>query len=474
MSAGLFSFPILTRLFSIGDYGILGLITTTILIGTAVAKFGLPDSVVRFYAEFKSSNQIKIFYSTLFFISLMVAIGAGLFFAFASQLMYKNLDRNFLNLSPLVSILIFTGCITTILSTYLRAEQRTKLYNFIAIIQRYGSLSIGIFFVLFFFKGLYGFYFGQVISGVGILLLLIYIFRSWLKINSRYISKKIIRDSVKFGFPLVWAELGYLVLNYVDRYLIQSYLGSIPLGLYTAGYNLSTYVTEMFMYSVNYAMGPIFMDILTNKGEEEAKVFFAKTFRYFILIMLPIVFGFLGVGRELIVVLASSKYIEAHAILPYVVIAQLIHACGNVLNLGLFVQRKTYIVTLIVIVSCLVNIGSNIILIPKFGIVGAAQATLISYSFYSVVVTYYAFREFRFDIPYSSVFLYLSIAISMYFLISVVSIGSHFGNLLLKTLVGAIFYSLLIFILDKDVRRNVLRTVAGSGIPKDKVKSSLR
>ncbi|WP_304511754.1 flippase [Desulfobacula sp.] len=461
MAAGFISFPILTRVFSVSDYGTLGLISTTLFIAIAITKFGFPSSIVRFYAEFKSKNQLTNFYSTLFLGSVAVSATVAAFFYLAMKLFFsKFLDSNIVSLLYLVSILIFTACTIDILTSFLRAEQRTRLYNLIQIIRRYGSLSLGIFLIFFFIKGLYGFYVGQVISGIVLLFFLIYFFRKKIKISSANFSPTIFKDSIKYGFPLVWAELGHLVLSYADRYLIQLYSGSISLGLYTAGYNLSTYATEVIIYPINYAMGPIYMKILVNKGEKETKEFFTKLFRFFLLIIFPVVFGFIAIRKDLLAFLASSKYMEAYTIIPYVVIGQAIYASSIILNSGLFIRKKTYLVTIIMMGACALNVGLNMMLIPRLGIIGAAQATLISYIFYTIVITYYAFKEFSFRTDYPRSLLYLTAATAMYLAISLVDVGSSLGNLVIKIPAGAVIYGILILVFDKEVRGAALGQLA--------------
>lgn len=260
-----------------GDYGILGLISTTIFIATAAAKFGLPNSIVRFYQDFKSQNNLVSFYSTMLFSSAGMAATMAILFGVVAHLIPARLiGVDSLGLLSLISVLIFIDCIMNILLSFLRAEQKTGLYNSIAVIIRYGSLGLSLFLVFFFIKGLFGFYVGQMISGIAMLLYLLYFFRNRMPMRAENFSPDILKTSIKFGLPLVWAELGHLVLNYVDRYLIQLFLGSISLGLYTAGYNLATYITEVIIYPINYAMTPIYMDILVNKGEEETRIFLPK------------------------------------------------------------------------------------------------------------------------------------------------------------------------------------------------------
>ena len=463
-AASFISFPILTRVFSVGDYGILSLITTTTLIVAAITKLGFPESIVRFYAEFKAKNQLASLHSTFFLSSLGIGGIIGFLCIIGARLMYNSLNENIIRLVPVVALLILTSCVAAILTSYLRAEQRTKLYNVIAVIQRYGSLCLGIFFVFFIVKGLYGFFIGQMIWGILSLILLLYVCRGWVKIGVAHFSIGIIKESMKFGFPLIWAELGHLMLNYVDRYLIQLYLGSVFVGLYTAGYNLASYATEMVMYPVNYAMTPIYLNILVNKGEEETKEFLGKTFRYFLLIMFAVVSGFLVIGKDLIIFLASEKYSEAAAVLAYVVIGQSIYACSIVLNNGLFIRKKTYLMTIIMAVACGLNVGLNVILIPRYGIVGAAQATLIANIFYTIIITYYAFKEFKFRIDYRSALLYLLSAGAMYLIIGGIDGGSPFKNLLAKIPAGALLYGGLIFILDRDVRGALLKMVRRSSL----------
>jgi O-antigen/teichoic acid export membrane protein len=276
------------------------------------------------------------------------------------------------------------------------------------------------------------------------------------KINLRGFSGGIFNESIKFGLPLVWAELGHLLLNYADRYMIQLYLGSVSLGLYTAGYNLATHVTEVIISPVAYAHTPIYMNILVNRGEKETKEFLTKVFTYFLLVMIPLVFGFMAIGKDLISVLASRKYEEVYTILGYVVVGQSIYACSLILNDGLLIRKKTYILRNVIIIACFVNVGINIILIPRYGILGAAQATLISNIFHTIVVTYYAFKEFRFRIEFSRIGLYLALSGLMYITIKNIRLGSDLLSLIGKIGVGITVYSFLVLLFDKEIKRKFI------------------
>jgi O-antigen/teichoic acid export membrane protein len=206
------------------------------------------------------------------------------------------------------------------------------------------------------------------------------------------------------------------------------------------------------MYPINYAMTPIYMNILVKKGEEETRKFFTSAFRYFLMIMVAVVFGFIAIGKDLISILASSKYLEAYSVLPYVVIGQSIYACSIILNNGLFIRKKTHVVMYVISVASLLNIGLNIILIPHFGILGAAQATLISNTFYTVVITYFAFKEFSFRIDYAHIILYLASSLVMFMVIRNIHLEGPFLSLIVRILVGAMIYSMFVLLFDGEIR----------------------
>lgn len=460
MVAGLISFPILTRIFSVSDYGVLGLITTTISIVVAVTKIGFPSAITRFYQEYKFKNKLNEYYSTIFYSAFIVALVVTVFFmVFFRFIPSRFIDGNYVAIFSLAAILILTKSVSDILTSFLRAEQKTKLYNLVLILRRYISLALGVFFVFFFFKGLYGFYVGQIVASVILLSILLFISREKIKIGIPYISLSGLKEFVKLGFPLIWAELGHLILSYADRYLIQLYLGSISLGLYTAGYNLTTHVTQAIIYPINYAMAPIYMDILVNKGELQTKRFLTKLFTYFMLIMLPCVFGFIAVSKNLIGFLASEKYADAYPIIPYVIVGQAVYACTIILNSGLFIGKKTHIMTWVMLITCLLNVGLNVIMIPVYGILGAAQATLISYIIYAILLTYCSMKEFSFSIEYKRLTLYICSSLVMLLVLEQIDIANNIGALFSKIGIGIVLYSFMIFFFDGELRHKSIEFV---------------
>ena len=468
MAAGFISFPILTRILSVRDYGLLGLISITVFIVQAFAKFGSSNAIVRFYADYRSSNNLDVFYSSILwgYGSLALFVSA-LFLIVVRMVLVKFIDLTICNLLTLVSFFIFMTTLNVIITSTLRAEQNTRAYNCIMITRRYCGFALGVLFFFCYRRDLYGFYSGQLVSATVLCLVLMVFFFRVHKINPRLFSFPLFKRMIRYGFPLTWSELGHLMLSYSDRYLIQFFLGPVQLGIYVAAYNLTTYITEIFMYPVNYALDPIYLRIYAEQGKYETGIFMSKALQYFFLFLIPVIFGFIAVGKDLIAVLASMKYAEAYVVIPYVILGNAIYACQVFLNAGLCLAHKTNIIMVVKIGTCILNIGLNVIMIPRFGIVGAAQATLVSYVCYTLVITHYAFKELAFRIRYGHIALYTSISFVMFIFISNIQMEGHVMNILCRAASGACIYILLVLLLDKNIRDEMKKVAKRIAVKKN-------
>lgn len=463
MMAGFISFPLYTRILSIRDYGYLGLITTTIMLIVVVSKLGLQHSIVRFYSDFASYKNEKLttkFYST-YYISIIFFGGLASFVFFLTiKIIPKNLiEDNLKKLFELTSILVLFTCSLQILSQIFRAEQRPNAYNLLNILSRYGNIFFNVIFFICFGRILYSFVLGSVIwQGVLFSLLSFFLFKTY-KIHIKNFSSKLFKDSLKYGIPLIGVELSHLILNSGDRYIIQYYLGPVSLGIYSAGYAIATYAAELIILPIRDAVFPIYMDIYANKGEKETKIFLGKSLKYFSMVAIPMIFGFIAVSSDLIILLASKKYIQSYVVAPYVLTGMIIYGTWSFFGAGLFINKNTIKILVFIIIACCLNIIINIILIPKFGIIGAAIATLIAYSFYIFMLIIFSFRKFEFQIEYKNIFLYFISSIVMFVAIFKIDFNNSLINLTIKIIIGVAIYFLGVSLFDREIRNKFFKVI---------------
>ncbi|MFC2061050.1 oligosaccharide flippase family protein [Elusimicrobiota bacterium] len=455
-AAGFISFPIFTRVFSVADYGILNLISSTLLFLVAFSKLGLQTSSIRFYEEFKLNNDLIRFYSTLFFGTVFISGAVTFLFWLTVKIIpVSGPNDQILKLLSYTAILVFVRAVTSILKNFLRAEQKTKLYNKVNVIQKYVSLGLSIFFVFYLIKGLYGFYAGVIMTEMVVMVYLAYVYRKYFKLNN--ISADLMKKSVIYGGPLVVSEFLAIILAFGDRFLIQLYMGPDAVGLYSAGYNLPDYIARIFIMPLSLAIQPAYMSIWANSNPEETKKFLSKTLNYCLLVLIPIIMGSIAVSRDIITFLASSKYYSSYVIIPYVITGLIAYKLAyNLLGAGLFIHKKTLLLSKLTIIAGASNVVMNILLIPKFGIMGAAIATFFAYLFLAVFTVIYSFKYLRFKIDLSMAAIYTLFSFIMFAIIRTISLDSKFLNLSAKIAAGIAIYSILVLIFDGKTRKSIM------------------
>jgi len=453
MLSGFVSFPILTRIFSVSDYGTLNLMSSSLVIAIAICKMGLQNSVTRFYEEFKRDNRQADLYSTIF----LSVLSVSLVFAFLSWMVTQWIKTDVVSgdtlaLFSFIAVLIVIRSGYEILSTFLRAEQRTKLLNAIAVGVRYGSLSLSLIIVFWIMRNLYGFWFGVMLGEGVVAVALAFVYIRSRKLQCGEFSFPVLRKALQYGVPLfAWDIIGSIFI-YADRYLVQYYLGSEALGIYSAGYNLSQYMYEFLAHPLNRAILPVAMAAWVQKGEEETKEFLSKTLRYYLLIAIPGTFGFIAVSENVVLLMASEKYREAAELIPYIVVGGMTFAGCLVFRTTLLIKQKTGLLACLMVFACILNIVMNVLLIPRCGLVGAALSTLLSYLSLVALIVFFSLRHLPIRIETVPILRYVLFGFIMFLVVGEIEFGSAAGSLGGKVVCGVVIYGALVSIFDREIR----------------------
>ena len=231
------------------------------------------------------------------------------------------------------------------------------------------------------------------------------------KINKEYTSQMI-----KYAYPLMIMGLAGMVNEMLSRIMLKELLppGFYPgktnlqaLGIFGACYKLSMFMT-LAVQSFRYAADPFFFSQAEDKN---APALFAKVMKWFVIACTLI---FLLVSSNLNLfgqILRSPVYREGLLIVPILLLANLFLGVYYNLSIWYKLTDKTHYGTFISIGGALLTIVANVVLIPRFGYMGSAWATLICY--FSMAVVSYVLGQNYYPIPYSlkSALFYIGIAI---------------------------------------------------------------
>jgi O-antigen/teichoic acid export membrane protein len=158
--------------------------------------------------------------------------------------------------------------------------------------------------------------------------------------------------------------------------MIERMLDLSALGLYTIGYSFGMVIT-MAVGAFSAAWPAFFMSYINKR--DEAKVIFGKVLTYYVVAFGVLTVLFFGFAKPVVILLTAPAFREAWTVIGLVAASYVLKGCYLIMLPGLSFAEKLSKQSLIEWICAFINLGANFILIPIYGILGAALATFISY-----------------------------------------------------------------------------------------------
>ncbi|MCK7593982.1 lipopolysaccharide biosynthesis protein [Pseudomarimonas salicorniae] len=458
--ASLVSFPILTRLLSTADYGLMSTVTATIGLVVAIGKLGMQKATVRFYHEQRRLDP-EHGADTLAATQLlgMTAMGAIATLLWAGLL--AVLPAEWLNSDQLKALLLLTVVLVWLrvtesaLHNLLYAQERSGTISLYSIIRRYLSLILVVAALWFISADARHLFLATILAEALAIGGLLWVVLRAAPLRPSRFSSPLLRAMLAFGLPMVGMEMAWSLLAVGDRYVIQILLGAAQVGIYSASYNLCEYAKLATMAAVATAVGPMYMRIWEEQGREATEAFLATYSRGFLAFSM-LVATLVSVNAEpLITILASEKFVAGTEIVPWVMFGLALESYVGVAAAGLFLRKRSQAMFGLAAAAALFNLLLNVLLIPRFGLVGAAFATTASFALLLALALWMGRNELRVGFPWwtfvvSAVAFVVSDTVTM-----ALRSGSPWWDLVLHSFVALGLFSLIVGLFDASVRGSV-------------------
>lgn len=398
---GLIMLPIYTDIRYIPSqsaYGDLSLAYMFIAFMNVVYLYGMDAALLRYF--FLGTYKRQDVYKTAF-VSVLIssAVLSMLLIAAAPQMGRLIFEEAFYaNFVVLSAIILFFDGLGNLPFLILRAEERSLTYSAIRIGRFLVEFALNILFVIVLRMEVLGILYANVLSSFLNFVVL-------LPFQARYmkgkIQKSIWKDLLGFGLPLLPNGLAYLTVEVSDKYLMRLLLDKETLGIYAPNYKFGS-ILLFVVLAFRTAWQPFFLKVAI---QENAKEIYSRVMTYFVLlgVMIVIVASYfveyilpmpLALGKPLM----GPAYQSGMIIIPVILSAYLFYGVYVNLTVGIYIQKKSQWMIIFTGLAALVNIGSNLYLMPRYGIMGAALATLLSYL--TMAVSIYIFNQSIYPVSY--------------------------------------------------------------------------
>ncbi|MHB1295053.1 MAG: oligosaccharide flippase family protein [Anaerolineae bacterium] len=400
---GFISAPILTRLFLPAEYGnyVLALGIADLLY--ALACSGLGSVPVRFLPAYKSKADQSVFFSTLSASLASVTVLTSWLAIVVLVLLRSLLPAD---LYPLlfISVLVFVvqSAFLVLLGT-VRAQGRSEVYTAFELTVRYGTLGLGLLFVIVFKMGISGLLWGAVLAHILCVPALFLMTTRQAPITRRNVQMPDATNMWRYAWPLAVGNMAMWGLRLADRYVITFFRSETEVGLYSASFNISNKSIDMLVALFLLSIGPLAMTTWEKYGRRATEASITMITRLYLIVCLPAAAGMAVLGYPLVALLTGEAYHEGYRIAGFVAFASFAWGLSQIASLGTLIQKNTRRVAANQGIAAAATIGLNLLLVPWFGFVAAGAVSLVGNALLLVLQAKASQRHLAWRVPIRTV-----------------------------------------------------------------------
>jgi O-antigen/teichoic acid export membrane protein len=392
---GFLLLPLFTRILKPADYGVLALLITVELIAKIVFRFGIDASFMRLYYDCHDERSRQRLASTIFLFLLAVNGAVLLLLLAGAPFLAFHLfgGPGHGLLLGIVLVNTFIGGFFFIPFHVLRIEGRSLQFSALTFSRAASTTVLRVLFIAVVHMGVLGFVLADIVVTLALALALLPRFARLIR---PVFSVAVLQDALRFGVPRVPHGVAQQVIGPgTDPALLRVFLPIADshareekIGVYNIGATFGA-TLKLFLSAFEYAWAPFYFATMR---EPDAKRTFSRVTTYGFAVLVLMTAGLSAVALDLIRGATVPGYFGAARVVPWIAIGVTFQGIYLLTSIGLNITKHTGYYPVATGVAAAVNILSNAVLIPRYGILGPAYSIVVSYAVLAVVSLYFSRR----------------------------------------------------------------------------------
>ena len=433
--------PVYTRYLTPEDYGVLALLLIVEAFAKIVFRWGVDSSFLRFYYDCRDDRARQRLASTVFF--FLLAVNGSILVAsyfLAPQMAVAIFGTR--TPTRALKLLLFNTFIVGfhfIPFQVFRAENQSPRFISLTFARSVAVLVLRLVLVI----GLRWGILGIVAADVMVTLVFTAVLYPWFRPLIRPVfSKAVLKDVLGFGLPRVPSGLAQQTVAMADRYILRQFMTLRAVGVYSIGATFGL-ALKLFLSAFENAWAPFYFSLMR---DPDAKQTFARVTTYATAVLVLLAAEVSGMAPDLVRLMTTPQFFPAAAIVPWIALGVLLQGVYLLTSIGLNITKHTRYYPIATAVAAGVSVAANVILIPRFGVIGAAWSNVLSYGTLAALSMAFSqrFYPMRYEnarlakVAASGVLAYLAAAT-----IVPPTVHPFLGLVLRSSIVGGVFLSLL-------------------------------
>ncbi|MFN3301473.1 MAG: flippase [Patescibacteria group bacterium] len=381
----LFYFIFLARYLGPEEFGIYSFAISFVAVFSVFLDLGFSTALVRETAKAKERTNEYLnnlltfkFITTIFTIFLIV------------------LTINLLNYPPSTRLLIYLATFWIIFESFaatfyasIRGWQNLRYESIGLILNKLSYIFLGFIFILLKLP-LITFIIPLIIGGLLYLIYPIFITKKFF-VFKPILKKEIIFSFFKISLPLFFGIIFSILFSYINTILVSYFSSDLAAGLFSAAFRIPSAI--LFLPAAfGASIFPVFSSLVKEGNKERLSSIFKKVFFYLTLIAIPITFGGIILGREIIHFIYGHDFIMAVTSFRILIAIILFTFLDFLFSSLLTAFDKQTQNTIARGVGLIVNIFLSFLLIPRLAHLGGAIALAIGFTTFFIIQTILVLR----------------------------------------------------------------------------------
>lgn len=388
--------PLYTRVYTPEDYGVFGVVNNAYSLIALLMIFSLDNSTARWFYDSEDYEKRKKIVSTWFWFYLILSVIVGGFFFFTSEFWSQFVSYQPSLAGEYIRILAVSlpiAVATVVATKVLRFEKRPKSTVVLTFLQALTLIFFNVLFVLVLGMGLTGAFYAKLVAGVLMVPLALVYIKRWIG-RLRLLDWDLLKRMIRYSLPFIPASISIWMINLSAVFFLNGKVSDSDLGLFQVAFTLAGF-GGIVVNSFQQAWSPFAFSII---HQENAKDTYGKILLVYLMVIGSMTLLISLFSLEVLMVIATPAYYGAAAIASILVFSGMFSGLTNIADLGSAISKKTAPLGMVYTMSAVVLILLNLILIPRFGVIGAALAACISQLISPIFVFYFSQKVY--PIPY--------------------------------------------------------------------------
>ncbi len=403
---GFLSSIIIARFYGAAVLGIVAVIQSVLMLTAMLSVLGTNISILRLIPEhlvkFSASSALKLYRKTQYMAVSGSLITGALLFLSADLLADRVFSKPHLaTYFTLAAVFVVFRSITLLNTQAVRGLSMARMFALMQVLPQVFTLLLLVLMTVFIDSKsvpIYALLGGFAVTGAVGWFLMESSFKG--KMQPRDIIQPLpVRSILSISLPMLVTGVLTFIMEEAGVILLGIFRSQAEVGYYAIAVKLAG-LTTILLLAVNAMAAPKFselfhagnMDALFRVAKKSARlVFWTST---------PILIGFALFGRPLLSMLFGASFAVAYPALVLLVLGQFVKAISGSTDFFMNMTGNQTVFRNIMLCSAILNIGLNLLLIPKVGILGAALTAATSLAFWNVVALFSMKRRFGRTIAY--------------------------------------------------------------------------